>query len=68
MNLASLIINIIAGELVEPARRTVVFGMLQGTLMLGQGIGYLGSSTELLLETHHLSIPSFLTHSSQPEV
>ncbi|KAK5653415.1 hypothetical protein OQA88_8900 [Cercophora sp. LCS_1] len=36
-----LVVNIIAGELVQPARRTVVFGMLQGCIMLGQGIGYL---------------------------
>lgn len=34
--------NIITGELVEPVRRTAVFGQLQGTIMLGQGIGYLG--------------------------
>lgn len=38
---ASLVVNIIAGEVVEPMRRTAVFGMLQGALMLGQGIGYL---------------------------
>uniref|UniRef100_A0A0B7KMX4 Major facilitator superfamily (MFS) profile domain-containing protein n=1 Tax=Bionectria ochroleuca TaxID=29856 RepID=A0A0B7KMX4_BIOOC len=36
-----LMANIITGELVEPARRTAVFGQLQGTIMLGQGIGYL---------------------------
>ncbi|KAH6603713.1 MFS permease [Trichoderma cornu-damae] len=36
-----LITNIIAGELVEPSRRTVVFGKLQGSIMLGQSIGYL---------------------------
>ncbi|EFY85356.1 hypothetical protein MAC_08605 [Metarhizium acridum CQMa 102] len=36
-----LAVNIIAGELVEPVRRTAVFGMLQGAIMLGQGIGYL---------------------------
>ncbi|KAL2148874.1 hypothetical protein VTH82DRAFT_1560 [Thermothelomyces myriococcoides] len=36
-----LVINIIAGEVVEPLRRTAVFGMLQGCIMLGQGIGYL---------------------------
>lgn len=36
-----LVINIIAGELVKPARRTAVFGMLQGCFMLGQGIGLL---------------------------
>ncbi|GAB1312585.1 hypothetical protein MFIFM68171_02795 [Madurella fahalii] len=36
-----LVANIIAGELVEPLRRTAVFGMLQGCIMLGQGIGYL---------------------------
>ncbi|KAK1751022.1 major facilitator superfamily domain-containing protein [Echria macrotheca] len=36
-----LVINIIAGELVEPVRRTAVFGMLQGSIMLGQGVGYL---------------------------
>ncbi|KAI9159003.1 hypothetical protein HJFPF1_07008 [Paramyrothecium foliicola] len=36
-----LIINIIAGEVVEPLRRTAVFGQLQGAIMLGQGIGYL---------------------------
>ncbi|KAL2130239.1 hypothetical protein VTI74DRAFT_6716 [Chaetomium olivicolor] len=36
-----LVANVIAGELVEPLRRTVVFGMLQGCIMLGQGIGYL---------------------------
>ncbi len=37
----SLVANIIAGEVVEPLRRTAVFGMLQGSIMLGQGIGYL---------------------------
>ncbi|KAK4150226.1 hypothetical protein C8A00DRAFT_37176 [Chaetomidium leptoderma] len=36
-----LVINIIAGEAVVPLRRTAVFGMLQGCIMLGQGIGYL---------------------------
>ncbi|CAI6097676.1 unnamed protein product [Clonostachys chloroleuca] len=36
-----LMANIITGELVEPVRRTAVFGQLQGTIMLGQGIGYL---------------------------
>ncbi|KAJ6442346.1 Chromosome segregation in meiosis protein 3 [Purpureocillium lavendulum] len=36
-----LVVNIIAGEVVEPSRRTAVFGMLQGCIMLGQGIGYL---------------------------
>ncbi|SPQ27116.1 0050d09d-caac-4cd7-b330-12177742f36c [Thermothielavioides terrestris] len=36
-----LVANIIAGEAVEPLRRTAVFGMLQGCIMLGQGIGYL---------------------------
>ncbi|KAH6621686.1 hypothetical protein B0J18DRAFT_450715 [Chaetomium sp. MPI-SDFR-AT-0129] len=36
-----LVANIIAGEVVEPLRRTAVFGMLQGCIMLGQGIGYL---------------------------
>ncbi|VUC23740.1 unnamed protein product [Clonostachys rosea] len=36
-----LMANIITGELVEPTRRTAVFGQLQGTIMLGQGIGYL---------------------------
>ncbi|KAL2192505.1 hypothetical protein P885DRAFT_72919 [Corynascus similis CBS 632.67] len=36
-----LIANIIAGELVAPLRRTAVFGMLQGCIMLGQGVGYL---------------------------
>ncbi|KAF7561350.1 hypothetical protein G7046_g2790 [Stylonectria norvegica] len=36
-----LVVNIIAGEVVEPIRRTVVFGKLQGAIMMGQGIGYL---------------------------
>jgi len=36
-----LVANIIAGELVAPVRRTAVFGMLQGCIMPGQGIGYL---------------------------
>ncbi|KAL7947073.1 major facilitator superfamily domain-containing protein [Trichoderma barbatum] len=36
-----LITNIIASELVEPSRRTVVFGKLQGSIMLGQSVGYL---------------------------
>ncbi|KAF4959285.1 hypothetical protein FSARC_10802 [Fusarium sarcochroum] len=36
-----LVVNIIAGEVVEPIRRTAVFGQLQGAIMLGQGIGYL---------------------------
>ncbi|KAK0614381.1 major facilitator superfamily domain-containing protein [Immersiella caudata] len=36
-----LVVNIIAGEAVAPARRTAVFGMLQGCIMVGQGIGFL---------------------------
>lgn len=36
-----LVINIMAGEVVSPARRTAVFGMLQGCFMLGQATGYL---------------------------
>ncbi|KAK0761904.1 hypothetical protein N5P37_004703 [Trichoderma harzianum] len=36
-----LITNIFVSELVEPARRTVVFGKLQGSIMLGQSVGYL---------------------------
>jgi hypothetical protein len=36
-----LVVNIIAGEVVEPMRRTSAFGKLQGCIMLGQGIGYL---------------------------
>lgn len=38
----SLVVNIIATELVEASRRTAVFGRLQGCIMLGNGIGYLG--------------------------
>ncbi|KAH8888435.1 MFS general substrate transporter [Thozetella sp. PMI_491] len=34
-----LILNIIASEVVEPMRRTSLFGRLQGSFMLGQGIG-----------------------------
>ncbi|OIW26943.1 MFS general substrate transporter [Coniochaeta ligniaria NRRL 30616] len=36
-----LLVNVIAGEVVAPARRTSVFGKLQGCIMLGQAIGYL---------------------------
>ncbi|KAK0736536.1 major facilitator superfamily domain-containing protein [Apiosordaria backusii] len=36
-----LVMNIIAGEVVPPLRRTAVFGMLQGCIMIGQGLGYL---------------------------
>ncbi|KAK3368466.1 major facilitator superfamily domain-containing protein [Podospora didyma] len=36
-----LIINIIVGEVVKPARRTIVFGLLQGCFMLGSGTGLL---------------------------
>ncbi|KUI57792.1 hypothetical protein VP1G_05077 [Cytospora mali] len=36
-----LVVNTIAGELVEPMRRTAVFGQLQGCIMLGQAISYL---------------------------
>ncbi|KAH8667254.1 major facilitator superfamily domain-containing protein [Ilyonectria robusta] len=36
-----LVVNIIAGEVTEPIRRTALFGKLQGCIMLGQGIGYL---------------------------
>lgn len=39
-----LIVNIIAGEVVEPARRTSVFGKLQGCIMLGNALGYLSMS------------------------
>lgn len=34
-----LVVNTIAGELVEPMQRTAVFGQLQGCIMLGQAIG-----------------------------
>jgi predicted MFS family arabinose efflux permease len=37
----SLVVNIIAGEVVEPSKRTAVFGKLQGAIMMGQGIGFL---------------------------
>jgi hypothetical protein len=40
----SLVVNIIAGEVVEPERRTAVFGQLQGAIMLGQGLGFLSKS------------------------
>ncbi|KFA77500.1 hypothetical protein S40288_04264 [Stachybotrys chartarum IBT 40288] len=36
-----LVINIIAGEVVEPLKRTATFGKLQGCIMLGQSLGYL---------------------------
>ncbi|ROV92984.1 hypothetical protein VMCG_09003 [Cytospora schulzeri] len=36
-----LVVNTIAGELVEPMKRTAVFGQLQGCIMLGQAISYL---------------------------
>ncbi|KAK0386044.1 hypothetical protein NLU13_5881 [Sarocladium strictum] len=36
-----LVVNIIAGEVVEPSKRTAVFGKLQGAIMMGQGIGFL---------------------------
>ncbi|KAK4221981.1 6-hydroxy-D-nicotine oxidase [Podospora fimiseda] len=36
-----LVINVLAGELVLQSRRTVVFGMLQGCFMVGQGLGYI---------------------------
>ncbi|TLS30059.1 hypothetical protein PpBr36_02807 [Pyricularia pennisetigena] len=37
-----LIVNTIASEVVEPKQRTAVFGKLQGWIMLGQAIGFLG--------------------------
>lgn len=37
-----LITNIFVSETVEPSRRTAVFGRLQGSIMLGQSVGYLG--------------------------
>ncbi|KAL2679153.1 hypothetical protein Neosp_009915 [[Neocosmospora] mangrovei] len=36
-----LIVNIMVSEVVDPIRRTSVFGKLQGCIMLGQGVGYL---------------------------
>ncbi|PTB65017.1 MFS general substrate transporter [Trichoderma citrinoviride] len=36
-----LITNIFVSETVEPSRRTAVFGKLQGSIMLGQSVGYL---------------------------
>ncbi|PFH57709.1 hypothetical protein XA68_14672 [Ophiocordyceps unilateralis] len=36
-----LVVNVFAAEVVEPERRTAVFGKLQGCIMLGQGLGYL---------------------------
>lgn len=41
-----LVVNTIAGELVEPMQRTAVFGQLQGCIMLGQAIAlFLGGVT-----------------------
>lgn len=41
-----LVVNTIAGELVEPMQRTAVFGQLQGSIMLGQAIAlFLGGVT-----------------------
>lgn len=36
-----LVLNTIAGEITPPTRRTAMFGMLQGSVMLGTSIGYL---------------------------
>lgn len=36
-----LVVNIIVGEVCEPIMRTIVFGKLQGAIMLGQSIGFL---------------------------
>lgn len=36
-----LLVNTIASEVVEPIKRTAVFGRLQGVVMLGQAIGFL---------------------------
>ncbi|KJZ75818.1 hypothetical protein HIM_04642 [Hirsutella minnesotensis 3608] len=36
-----LVVNILAGQLVQPARQTAIFGRLQGCIMLGRGAGYL---------------------------
>lgn len=47
-NGGSLVVNIIAGEIVEPVRRTAVFGKLQGAIMLGQGLGYLSKTPPLM--------------------
>lgn len=43
----SLVINIIAGELITPVRRTAVFGMLQGCFMLGNALGNICKSPSL---------------------
>ncbi|VUC33739.1 unnamed protein product [Clonostachys rosea] len=36
-----LVLNTAAGEVVEPSDRTAMFGMLQGSVMLGTSVGYL---------------------------
>ncbi|KAK1854107.1 major facilitator superfamily transporter [Colletotrichum chrysophilum] len=36
-----LVLNTIAGEITPPSERTAMFGMLQGSVMLGISIGYL---------------------------
>ncbi|KAF3810635.1 hypothetical protein GCG54_00013877 [Colletotrichum gloeosporioides] len=36
-----LVLNTIAGEITPPSERTAIFGMLQGSVMLGTSIGYL---------------------------
>ncbi|CAH0044844.1 unnamed protein product [Clonostachys solani] len=36
-----LVLNTAAGEVVEPSERTAMFGMLQGSVMLGTAVGYL---------------------------
>ncbi len=43
-----MVINIIAGEVVEKARHTEVFGRLQGIMMLAQSLGYLSNMNEPL--------------------
>ena len=46
--LHSLVANIIIGEVTEPLQRTVVFGMLHGCNLLGQGIGHISKIYPLL--------------------
>ncbi len=51
-----LVLNTIAGEVVEPIQRTALFGQLQGSTMLGVAIGFLS-----MLHLSHLRLSRSLS-------
>ena len=61
VSLISLVVNTIAGEIVEPIQRTALFGKLQGCIMLGVAIGLLCTSPPISGTSARHLCPRWLT-------